>query len=56
MKIHQSKTIDYMNGEFLDVFECEICGARSIYIDRIEKHERNHKKEHHEEEAQAGII
>ena len=55
MKIYKDATLNE-KGNYTNVFECEVCGNRSRYEDRIIKCEKEHRREYHEEEAQAGIL
>lgn len=60
MLIHKLATIND-KGQLIDVYECEHCGTgvnawRTLRLNEMLEHEESHVKEHHEEEASAGII
>jgi DNA-directed RNA polymerase subunit RPC12/RpoP len=57
MITHKQATLDH-EGDFTDVYECEICGARTIYKDSEHDCKRMSDAiaEHHLEEFEAGIL
>ena len=55
MKKYENATLDE-HGNWIDVYECEVCGARSIFQDNIIACKRQHINSHHLEEAMAGLL
>ena len=55
MIIHKKATLD-KEGNFIDVYECQVCGLRSTFKEIILGCIRKHIEENHREEAKAGIL
>ena len=55
MKKYENATLDE-HGNWIDVFECEVCHGRTIFKDNAIQCEKEHIRLHHLEEAEVGWL